>query len=61
MSVFSKLTKIAIDTITSPIEIIKDVVTMGGILTDSNKPYTAKRLNKLGKDLKEFQEEVDDL
>ena len=40
-----------------PIEIGKDIVTMGGVLTDEEKPYTLKRLEKAQEKLDEALEE----
>jgi hypothetical protein len=48
MSIFKKLTKlvenVAIDT---PIAMVKDVVTFGGICTDKHEPYTVTLLKKI--------------
>ena len=40
-----------------PLEIVKDVVTMGGVLTDEKKPYTLKRLEKAQEKLDEALED----
>jgi hypothetical protein len=61
MSLFGKLLKTAIDVATLPIDITKDVITMGGVLEDEDKPYTAQKFERLGSDLKQVINEVDDL
>lgn len=42
------LTKAAVGLVVeTPIALVKDVATMGGALTDQNKPYTAQALEKV--------------
>lgn len=50
---FGSLVKAALNVAVTPIEIVKDVVTMGGACTDQKKPYTLQRLEKA-------QEHLDD-
>ena len=61
MSLFSKTLKFGLDTITSPIEIIKDGATLGGLLTDEEESYSVRRLKKLFKDTEEIEDEIDEL
>lgn len=61
MGLFGKLLKTTIDIATAPIDIVKDVATLGGALTDQDKPYTAQKFERLGDDLEEVRDEVDDL
>jgi hypothetical protein len=61
MSIFGKLVKTAFDTVTLPIDVAKDVVTMGGAMTEKDKPYTVEKLKKLLDDGKELRDEIDDL
>jgi len=30
-----------------PVAVIKDVATLGGVITEENKPYTAQQLDKI--------------
>ena len=53
MGLFGKLIKLAINTATAPIDIAKDVVTLGGSITDEESATLAK--------LRKLQEDVDDL
>lgn len=46
MGFFGKLLGAAVDVVLTPVEIVKDVVTMGGALNDEPVPYTIKRLSK---------------
>lgn len=61
MSLFGKLIKTTFDVATSPLDMAKDLATMGGVLTDKREPYTVKKLKKIIKDGGEIQDEIDDL
>ena len=61
MGLLGKLLKTTIHVVTLPVDIIKDVATMGGSLTDEDKPYTAQKFQRLGDDLEEVKDEVDEL
>jgi len=61
MGLFGKLLKTGLDVVTSPIEVVKDVATLGGLCTDQDEPYTVKRLKRLADDAEEVRDEVDDL
>lgn len=61
MGLFGSLLKTAIHVATSPVEVIKDAATMGGLLTDQDESYTVQRAKKLARDLRELDDEVDDL
>ena len=55
---FGELFSAAIDIATSPIEVAKDVVTLGGVLNDKSESYTEKRLRKLKDDAEAVIEEI---
>ena len=61
MSLFGKMLKTGFDVVTAPIEIVKDVATLGGVCNDQSEPYTVKRLKKLADDIEEIEDEIDDL
>lgn len=61
MSLFGKILKTAFDVATTPIDIAKDVVTMGGAMTEQNKPYTAQKISRLLDDGEEIRDEIDKL
>lgn len=39
--------KMTLASVTLPIDLVKDVITMGGALNNQDQPYTVKKLNKL--------------
>lgn len=50
--ILSNLTKAAIGVIVeTPVAVVADVVTMGGALTEQDKPYTATALQKVYKNV----------
>ena len=61
MGLFGKLIKTGFDVVTAPIEVIKDIATMGGLSTDQDEPYTVKRLKRLRDDSEELRNEMDNL
>lgn len=61
MSIFGKLLKTTLDIATTPIDVAKDVVTLGGALTDQRKPYTAQKLDRLQDDAEEIRDSLDEL
>lgn len=50
MSLFGKVVKLVVNVAALPIEVAKDVVTLGGVSTEQRKPYTAQRIEKLVED-----------
>ena len=61
MGLIGALLKTTIHVATTPLEVVKDVVTMGGVLTEQDEPYTVRRAKKLVDDVKKIEDEVDDL
>lgn len=61
MSIFGKLLKTAVDVATSPIDVVKDIATMGGAVNGRRQTYIGEKLEQLGEDLEEIREELDDL
>lgn len=48
------LTKAVIGVVVeAPVAIVADVITMGGAMTDKDKPYTAEALEKVMKNVKD--------
>lgn len=60
MGFFSSLTKTILDVAVLPVEVAKDVVTLGGTLTDEREPYTVQRLKKANKDMNKTIDSLDD-
>lgn len=61
MGLLGSLLKTAINVATLPVSIIKDVVTVGGTLTDKEKPYTEERSEKISESLRQLDREIDNL
>lgn len=47
MKLFGQLVRTAVNIATVSIAITKDVLTLGGIITGKDQPYTAKALQRL--------------
>jgi len=47
------LAKAAVGVVTAPVALVADVVTMGGVLTDKDKPYTAEAAEKIVQNLED--------
>ena len=60
MSIFSKLVKVGIDTVLTPVAVVADVVTLGGISSGKDKPYTQDQLEKIKKTLEDVYDKLDD-
>lgn len=65
MGLFGSILKTGFDVLTSPIEIAKDVVTLGGALTDNETgnrgTYTTRRIKQLGNDLGNIRDDLGEL
>jgi len=53
MGIFGDLFKLTVDVVTTPVAIVKDVVTLGGELTDERSAVVQK--------LEDIKEDLDDL
>lgn len=58
MGFFGKLLKATIETVTLPIDVAKDVISMGGVIDDQDQPYTVQRLKKIKGDLEDAADEL---
>jgi hypothetical protein len=61
MSIFGKLLKTGLDVVTLPVDVVKDVVTGGGLTTEREEPYTWSKLKRLDNDTEEIRDEIDKL
>lgn len=61
MGLFGDILKTGFDLATSPIEIIKDVATLGGSVLGEDETYTAKRIKRLARDAADIREDLEDL
>ena len=46
-NIIKGLSKAVVSTVTLPIDIAADVVTMGGVMTDKKETYTASKIKKI--------------
>jgi len=60
MGFFGKLLKTTIDIATMPIDIVKDVATLGGLIIDEESAL-AKKARRLKRDVEEMRNEADKL
>lgn len=49
--VFNSLAKAALGAVKLPVDIVADIATMGGVLTDKDKPYTVEGLENVYENL----------
>jgi hypothetical protein len=61
VGLLESLLKTAIHVATTPVEIVKDVATLGGVLVDEDEPFSVQRAKKLKRDLEEVSDGVDRL
>jgi hypothetical protein len=47
------LTKAAVGVVVTPVALVADVVTLGGSLTDKDRPYTAEAVSDVVQNLKD--------
>ena len=60
MSIFRKLLKTTIHIVTTPLDLLKDAVTLGGEMINE-EPAIVKKANKLKRDIGEIEDIIDDL
>ncbi len=53
MKFFSQLIRTAVNLVELPVEVVKDVVTLGGSCTGQTKTYTQQQLEKLAEEAQE--------
>ena len=60
MGFFSSLTKLALDVLVTPIAMVKDVVTLGGELTDEKGTYTGRKIDDIENNFDKLKDSLDD-
>lgn len=58
MGFLGKLIGTVVDVAITPVEIVKDIATMGGALNDEDEPYTLQRLKKANKKLSDAADDA---
>jgi hypothetical protein len=61
MGILGKIISITLNVVEIPVAIIKDAATMGGALTDEDKPYTAQKIEEIGDNYKRLKNQLDNL
>lgn len=61
MGLLGTLLKTTIHIATSPLDVVSDVCTMGGALTDSGDSAVVNKFRKLSSDLQDLEDDVSDL
>lgn len=61
MGMIRNLLKMTLASVTLPIDVVKDVITMGGALNNQDQPYTVKKLKTIDRDIKSIGSELDEL
>lgn len=60
MGLFGKITQGLIDTALIPLDIAKDVATLGGASTEQEEPYTLQKARRLKKKAEDIYNDLDD-
>ena len=60
MGLFGKIAQGLIDTALIPVDVAKDVVTLGGVTTDQDDPYISEKVKKLRKKLEDIYNSLDE-
>lgn len=58
MGLLGSLLKTVVEVVELPIAAIKDVATLGGSITDQDTPYTAQKIEDIGKDVEDIKDEL---
>ncbi len=58
MGLFGSLLKTVIDVVETPVAIVKDVATLGGALTEQDKPYTQQKVEEISEDWDDTKKEI---
>lgn len=53
MKLFGQIIRTAVNTALLPVAVVKDVVTLGGVSTDNDEPYTIEQLRKIKEEAEE--------
>lgn len=58
MGLFTKLLKTTLTIVETPIAVVKDVATMGGVMNDEPISYTEKKFREIECDYDDFKNEL---
>ena len=57
---FGSILATAVNVVTAPIAVAKDVVTLGGTLTENGQTYTGEHIDKTIQDIKDIEKGAND-
>ena len=60
MKLFGQLIRTAVNVVTLPVAVARDVFTLGGVATEQDTPYTVQALHRLKDDANEDSDDEDD-
>lgn len=60
MGIFGSLGKAIVNTALTPVDVAKDVFTLGGLNTDRDETYIEQRLRKIGRNLNKANDEIEE-
>ena len=60
MGLFGKITQGFIDIALTPVDVAKDIVTLGGTSTDQEEPYTLQKAKKLKDKAEDIYDSLDE-
>ena len=60
MGFLGKLAQITIDVILLPVDVVKDIATLGGVITDNDETYTGGKVRKIAKKGEEIYDALDE-
>lgn len=60
MGLFGSILKTAVDVVTIPVDVVSDVATLGGAITETNSAIETK-IKRLGNDLEDIRDDVSEL
>lgn len=59
MGILGDILKTGFDVVTAPLDVAKDIVTMGGALVDKDEPYTVSKLKQIVDDLEDVRDDLE--
>jgi hypothetical protein len=57
MGLFGAIVRTVVNVATLPVDIAKDVITLGGAASEQDKPYTVQKLEKIKREADEDDDE----
>lgn len=47
MKIFGQIVRTVVNVATLPLAVVKDVLTLGGVITENGEPYTVEKLRQI--------------